>query len=98
MKTGGHYYSTIAGVSKKAGEKFFNERGINAFDIGTVIENSGHLVAYYNDDDIHQITVNGCTFTTASNTALIDDTYTIGVTGEYLGLLENALAKKSDIE
>ena len=98
VKTGGRYYSTIAGVNKKAGERLFNERGIDAFEIGTVIEKSGHLVAYHNDDDIHQITVDGCTFTTASNTALIDDTYTIGVTGEYLGLLENALAKKSDIE
>lgn len=98
VRTGGHYYSTIAGVSKKAGEQFFNERGIDAFEIGTVIERSGHLVAYYNDDQIHQITVDGCTFTTASNTALINDTYTIGVTGEYLGLLENALEKRSDIE
>lgn len=97
VKAGGHYYSTIAGVSKKAGEKFFNEKGIDAFEIGTVIENSGHLVAYYNDDDIHQITVDGCTFTTAANTALINDTYTIGVTGEYLGLLEKALAKSADI-
>ena len=97
VKSGGHYYSTIAGVSKKAGEKFFNERGIDAFEIGTVIENSGHLVAYYNDDEIHRITVDGCTFTTAANTALINDTYTIGVTGEYLGLLEKALAKSADI-
>ena len=97
VKTGGHYHSTIAGVSKKAGERFFNERGIEAFEIGTVIERSGHLVAYYNDDDIHRITVDGCTFTTASNTALINDTYTIGITGEYLGLLENALAKRADI-
>ena len=98
VKTGGHYYSTIAGVSKKAGEKFFNKRGIEAFEIGTVIEKSGHLVAYYNDDDIHKITVDGCTFTTASNTALINDQYTIGVTGEYLGLLEDALAKRMNIE
>lgn len=97
VKTGGHYYSTIAGVGKKAGEQFFNKRGIEAFEIGTVIEKSGHLVAYYNDDDIHKITVDGCTFTTASNTALINDTYTIGVTGEYLGLLEKALAKAADI-
>lgn len=97
VKTNDHYYSTIAGVSKKAGEKYFNDHGIDAFEIGTVIENSGHLVAYYNDDQIHKITVDGCTFTTAANIALIDDTYTIGVTGEYLGLLENALANKADI-
>ena len=97
VKTNDHYFSTIAGVSKKAGEKYFNDHGIESFEIGTVIKNSGHLVAYYNDDQIHRITVEGCTFTTAANIALIDDTYTIGVTGEYLGLLENALAKKADI-
>lgn len=98
VRTGGRYYSTIAGVSKKAGAEFFNRKGIGAFEIGTVIERSGHLVAYYNDDDIHKITVNGCTFSTAANTALIDDTYTIGVTGEYLGLLEKALANAADVE
>lgn len=98
VKSGGKYHSTIAGVSKKAGAEFFNRKGIDAFEIGTVIERSGHLVAYYNDDEIHKITIDGCTFTTASNTALIDDTYTIGVTGEYLGLLENALANRADIE
>ncbi len=97
VKSGGKYYSTIAGVSKKAGAEFFNKNGIESFEIGTVIERSGHLVAYYNDDEIHKITVEGCTFTTASNTALINDTYTIGVTGEYLGLLENALANRADI-
>lgn len=97
VRTGGRYYSTIAGVSKKAGAEFFNREGIDAFEIGTVIERSGHLVAYYNDDQIHRITVNGCTFTTAANTALINDTYTIGVTGEYLGLLENALENRVDI-
>ena len=98
VKSGGRYYSTIAGVSKKAGAEFFNRKGIGAFEIGTVIERSGHLVAYYNDDEIHKITVNGCTFSTAANTALIDDTYTIGVTGEYLGLLEKALANAADVE
>ena len=98
VKTGGRYYSTIAGVSKKAGAEYFNKHGIESFEIGTVIEKSGHLVAYYNDDEIHKITIDGCTFSTAANTALINDTYTIGVTGEYLKLLENALANKADIE
>lgn len=94
MKKDGKYYSTIAGVSKKIGQKFFNEHGIDAFQIGTVIENSGHLVAYYNHDKIHQITVDGCIMTTASNVALVDDAYTIGVTDEYLDLLLNAIDKK----
>lgn len=91
-----HITSTIAGVNKKTGRRFFEENGISAFKIGTVIPDSGHLVAYYNDDNIHTIRVKGCKIETASNVALIDDTYTIGVTEEYLGLLSNYVDKKSD--
>lgn len=90
--------STIAGVSKKAGAKFFNEVGVDGFKIGETIKDSGHLTAYYNDDNIHTITVNKATFTTASNVALIDGNYTIGVTTEYLDLLEKALAKQEDLD
>ena len=90
--------STIAGVSKKAGQKFFSTNGLDAFKIGNIIPDSGHLTAFYNDDNIHQITIKGCTFTTASNVALIDNTYTIGVTDEYLDLLEKALDKCQDID
>lgn len=98
VRKNGQYYSTIAGVSKKAGAEFFNAHGIDAFKNGTVIHNSGHLVAYYNDDEIHNITVNGCTFETAANIALIDDTYTIGITGEYMDVLQKALANRFDID
>lgn len=94
----GIIHSTIAGVSKKAGQKYFSVNGLDAFKIGNVIPDSGHLTAFYNDDNIHQITIKGCTFTTASNVALIDNTYTIGVTDEYLDLLEKALDKCADID
>ena len=85
---GGKIKSTIAGVNKKAGADFFNRAGIEAFKIGTVIENSGHLVAYRNNEPIHKIVVNHDEMTTASNVALVDDTYTLGVTDSYLNLLE----------
>lgn len=97
VKEEGVYKSTIAGVAKKAGRKFFNENGIDSFAIGTVIPDSGHLVAYYNDDEEHKITVNGCTFTTAANVALVNDRYTIGVTNEYLDLLYKALAGAANL-
>lgn len=97
FKKDGKYYSTIAGVSKKVGSKFFNDHGIDAFAIGTVIENSGHLVAYYNMDHIHKVTVDHCEMITAANVALVDDTYTIGVTNEYLDLLQKAIENKADI-
>lgn len=90
-KKNGKIESTIAGVSKKAGQKYFTEHGLESFDIGTCIEESGHLIAYYNEDNVHMVTYDGVTFKTASNVALIDGTYTIGVTNEYLDLLEQAL-------
>lgn len=92
------YHSTIAGVSKKIGEQYFNDNGIDAFKIGTKITNSGHLVAYYNDDEIHKINIDGCEMITASNLALVNDSYTIGVTSEYLDLLEKALANIDILE
>lgn len=88
---GGYIYSTIAGVSRKRGHDYFTENGLDNFADGTEIENSGHLVAYYNDDQIHTITIDGVTMTTASNVALVDDTYTIGKTMTYRDLMDKLL-------
>lgn len=87
-KDGAQYQTTIAGVNKKAGAAFFREHGIDAFRDGCVIENAGHTDAYYNDDQIHQIEIDGRTITTASNVALKDGPYTLGLTGEYVDLLQ----------
>lgn len=96
-KVDGMYYTTIAGVSKAVGKEFFNAHGIDAFDIGTTIPNSGHLVATYNDDKIHQITIDGCTMTSASNVALINGDYTLGVTNEWLDLWQKSLDRQDYI-
>lgn len=96
-KKDGEITTTIAGVNKQRGSEFFTEYGLDALHNGTVIPKSGHLVAYYNDDDIHRITVDHCEMTTASNIALVDDTYTIGMTGEYMDLLEKALKNVTDL-
>ena len=90
--------STIAGVNKSKGSEYFTDHGIDSFDIGTTLFDSGHLTAFYNDDNIHEITIDHCKFLTASNVALIDNTYKIGVTGEYLYLLEQAIANREDLE
>ena len=96
VKQDGEYKTTIAGVSKKAGKEYFNMHGIRDFKIGTEILDCGHLVAYYNNDLPHLITETDylgqpATFTTASNVALIDGGYKIGVTDEYMELLEKAI-------
>lgn len=90
--------STIAGVSKKVGSEFFTEHGIDSFEVGTRITDSGHLTAYYNDDKVHEITVKGCTMTTGANVALINNSYKIGVTEEYSDLLLKGLEKILDID
>lgn len=91
------YISTIAGVNKKAGSRFFKEWGIDVFENGTRIKDSGHLTAFYNDNEIHTIKVQGVEIETASNVALVDNTYTLGVTDEYLDLLQKALDNSDDM-
>lgn len=93
VRQDGKYKSTISGVKKTAGAKYFTEHGIDSFANGTTITDSGHLSAYYNDSSIHQITINGTIMTTGSNVALVDKPYTIGVTGEYLDIYQKTLDK-----
>lgn len=79
-------HCTISGVSKKLGAKEL--QSIDNFKIGFVFRDAGGMELYYNDNvGIHQETVNGCTFTTASNVAMIDGSYTIGITEEYAELI-----------
>ena len=90
------YHATIAGVNKKVGSAYFQEHGFEAFKNGTELKNSGHLVAYYNDDlELKEIEVNGCKILNGANTALVNGSYTIGLTGEYLDLFEKALRKEA---
>ena len=96
-KQNGNIYSTIAGVSKKIGAEYFTKHGVDAFKIGAKITDSGHLTAYYNDDGLHYIEVNGCKMLSGANVALVNNSYTIGVTDEYLDLLEKALANQDDL-
>ena len=91
------YITTIAGVNKKKGSRFFTRKGIGAFEDGCVLENAGHTVAYYNDDQRHFENVNGCIFETASNVALVDDTYTLGLTAEYRDILEKYVVNARNI-
>lgn len=91
------YKTTIAGVDKKAGARFFNKAGIKAFKDGCTIKNAGHVVAWYNDDNIHWIEVNGESIKTAANIALVNEDYTIGITNEYHYLLQMILDRKQRV-
>lgn len=84
----GKMYCTIAGVSKDRGAAFFDKEGFDAFEDGTTITDSGHLVAYYNDSAKHVINYDGCDILTASNVALVNQDYTLGMDDDYLRLIE----------
>ena len=78
---------TISGVNKKLGAKELGS--IDNFVPGFIFKEAGGLTLYYNDAEqgIHQITVDGCTMTTASNIGMVDSTYEIGITSEYAELI-----------
>lgn len=82
--------TTVSGLGKEEGSAEISKKGITDFRIGKVFKDSGRLTAYYNDDtEIHTITINGDTFITGSNVALIPTTYILGISDEYEELLKN---------
>lgn len=85
------FHITVAGMSKKKGAQAFGSIENFIIDKNKAYENVGRTVAYYNNEKPHSITVNDCTFTTASNIAIVDTTYTLGVSTTYSELLEENL-------
>lgn len=89
------FHITVSGMGKKAGAKQVAK--IENFLIGKTFSNVGRTVSYYHDTKPHQVTINGCTFTTASNIGIVDTTYTLGVTTEYWELIKDNVVDVSDI-
>lgn len=79
---------TVAGLNKKSGAKELERKGsLSNFKIGTEFFDSGRKTVYYNDDKKHFLTVQGCKIENASNIALVDTTYTLGMTDVMLSIL-----------
>ena len=80
---------TVSGLSKKKGaEELEKKGGLRRFQRNEVFYNSGRTIAQYNSARVHDITVDGCTFSTASNLAIVDTTYTLGITDTMLDIIE----------
>lgn len=80
---------TVSGLSKKKGaEELEKKGGLKRFQRNEVFYNSGRTIAQYNSAEVHDITVDGCTFSTASNLAIVDTTYTLGITDTMLDIIE----------
>lgn len=79
---------TVAGLNKKSGAQELERKGgLSIFKIGTEFFDSGRKIVYYNDDKKHFLTVQGCQIENASNIALVDTTYTLGMTDVMLSIL-----------
>lgn len=80
---------TVSGLSKKKGaEELERKGGLRRFQRNEVFYNSGRTIAQYNSAEVHDITVDGCTFSTASNLAIVDTTYTLGISDTMLDIIE----------
>lgn len=89
------FHITISGVDKKKGAErigcveYFDVAQLNKENAIGVMHDIGRKTSYYNEDVIHTMEINGEYFTTASNIAMIDSTYELGITDEYYNVLKN---------
>ena len=83
--------STIAGVSKKLGRKYFTKNGFEAFKDGTCIKESGKIQAIYNNDEPHYIEHDGLKILTAANIAMIPTEYTVHITPSYSQFIDTII-------
>lgn len=80
---------TVAGLAKKEGAKELAKKGgIKKFENGAVFNNSGRSSVYFNNEEIHTIIVEGVEIETASNIAIVETTYTLGITDTMLDIIE----------
>lgn len=86
---------TVSGLSKKKGaEELEKKGGLRRFQRNEIFYNSGRTIAQYNSASVHDITVDGCTFSTASNLAIVDTTYTLGISDTMLDIIEKLQGDK----
>lgn len=91
---------TVAGLKKDAGEWFTENDGLQKFKCGTEVPEgiSGRTVAYYNDlEDIQTININGHDITLGSNIGVLNTSYTLGMTSEWLLMVLDGIIDKNSI-
>lgn len=92
-KIGDKYGVTVSGLNKTKGAKYLEKHGgLKAFRPDTIFDEStaGRLTAHYNDEIMYKIVdINGHKQEITSNVALVETTYTLGLTNEYKYFLQN---------
>ena len=92
----GQLHLTVSGLDKKKGAKYLESiGGVPAFNKGVVFTDSGRTTSYYNyTDNITTMNRDGYEWSNASNIAIVDSEYTLGITDSMLSIiLETHLTK-----
>lgn len=85
----GECHVTVSGLSKiKGGEELQKKGGITKFRLDEIFFDSGRTVAYYNNDEPHYILVENEPVKVGANVAIVDTTYTLGITDTMLSIIE----------
>lgn len=88
----GRLHITIAGVNKTKGAQELAKRGgIKSFRPGFVFRESAGIESSYNDEPaVKELIREGKSIPITSNVYMRDSEYTLGITGEYMRILERA--------
>ena len=91
----GHIGVTIAGVNKKLGGLELEKRGgLEALQEGFTFFDAGGTEAVYNDENLEQIDYHGRQLLITANIVIRESTYTLGLTDEYIRIIEHAQNKR----
>lgn len=87
----GKITTTIAGVSKKTGgAELLKAGGLEALKDGFTFYDAGGTEAVYNDENLGIVDYHGRKLDITKNVVIRPSTYTLGLTDEYLRILEHA--------
>ena len=96
----GKLHLTVSGLDKKKGARYLESiGGVPAFNKGVIFHDSGRTASYYNfTNEITTMTRDGYNWQTASNIAIVDSEYTLGITDSMLSIiLESHLTKPRNL-
>ena len=89
----GELHITVAGLNKETGADYLKSHGgLETFSPPFLFPrgDSGRTVSYWNDEPgPYYINVNGCRMLTGSNVGIVETTYQLGVTEEFIDNLSN---------
>lgn len=90
------YGCTVSGLNKIKGAKELEKKGLEFFKNGSVFYDSGRTTITFNHDIFHYLQIGNEKIINGSNVAILDTTYTLGITSTMLDIIDNCNLKKGE--